>query len=62
MWLTLSWEMNMTGQRFKKTLKQVESLLRIKRAYLENGGSMKALILWLVTSDAFLFRKIDFEG
>ena len=52
----------MTGQRFKKTLKQVESLLRIKRAYLESGGSMKALILWLVTSDAFLFRKIDFEG
>ena len=52
----------MTGQRFKKTLKQVESLLRIKRAYLENGVSIKALILWLVTSDAFLFRKIDFEG
>ncbi len=51
----------MTGQRSKKTLKREVSLLRIKRAYRENGGSMKALILSLVTSNAFLFRKIDFE-
>ena len=52
----------MTGQRSKKTLKQVGSLLRIKRAYRESGGSMKALILSLVTSDAFLFRRVDFEN
>ncbi len=29
------------------------------RAYRENGGSMKALITSLVTSDAFLYRKVE---
>lgn len=28
-------------------------------AYRESGGSMKALIAALVTSDAFLYRKVD---
>ena len=28
------------------------------KAYEENGGSMKALLTSLLTSDAFLYRKI----
>ena len=29
------------------------------KAYRDNGGSMKALIKSLVTSDAFLYRKVE---
>jgi hypothetical protein len=32
------------------------------KAYRESGGSMKALILSLVTSDAFLFRKQNIQN
>jgi len=28
------------------------------KAYRENGGSMKALLISLLTSDAFLYRKV----
>ena len=31
-------------------------------AYRDNGGSMKALITSLVTSDAFLYRKVEREA
>ena len=44
-----------------ETLHDRPILQAAHHAYRENGGSMKALILSLVTSDAFLFRKIDFE-
>ncbi len=31
----------------------------LQAAYRDNGGSMKALITSLVTSDAFLYRKVE---
>jgi hypothetical protein len=34
-------------------------LLAAHKAYRESGGSMKALILSLMTSDAFLYRTVD---
>lgn len=40
-----------------ETLHDRPVLLAASKAYRESGGSMKALILTLVTSDAFLFRK-----
>jgi hypothetical protein len=40
-----------------ETLNDAPVLQEAHRAYRESGGSMKALILSLVTSDAFLYRK-----
>lgn len=40
-----------------ETLNDAPVLKEAHRAYRESGGSMKALILSLVTSDAFLYRK-----
>ena len=40
-----------------ETLNDAPVLREAHRAYKENGGSMKALIVSLVTSDAFLYRK-----
>ena len=39
-----------------ETLNDGPVLREAYRAYRENGGSMKALITSLLTSDAFLFR------
>ena len=42
-----------------ETLNDAPILQAAHRAYRENGGSMKALIKSLVTSDAFLYRKAE---
>ena len=42
-----------------ETLNDAPILQAAHQAYRENGGSMKALILSLLTSDAFLYRKMD---
>jgi hypothetical protein len=42
-----------------ETLNDAPVLQDAYRAYKDNGGSMKALITSLVTSDAFLYRKAD---
>jgi len=40
-----------------ETLADAATLRRADRAYVESGGSMKALITSLLTSDSFLYRK-----
>lgn len=42
-----------------ETLNDAPILQAAHRAYRDNGGSMKALIVSLVTSDAFLYRKVE---
>lgn len=42
-----------------ETLNDAPVLQAAQRAYRDNGGSMKALLISLLTSDAFLFRKVD---
>lgn len=42
-----------------ETLNDAPVLQAAHRAYRESGGSMKALITSLVTSDAFLYRKVE---
>lgn len=42
-----------------ETLNDAPALQDAYRAYRDNGGSMKALIETLVTSDAFLYRKVE---
>jgi hypothetical protein len=42
-----------------ETLNDAPVLQAAYRAYRDNGGSMKALIESLVTSDAFLYRKVE---
>jgi hypothetical protein len=42
-----------------ETLNDAPILQAAHKAYRESGGSMKALITSLVTSDAFLYRKVD---
>jgi hypothetical protein len=42
-----------------ETLNDAPVLQAAHKAYHDNGGSMKALITSLVTSDAFLYRKIE---
>ena len=42
-----------------ETINDAPVLQKAWRAYRENGGSMKALIASLVTSDAFLYRKVE---
>jgi hypothetical protein len=44
-----------------ETLNDAPVLQAAYHAYRDNGGSMKALIASLVTSDAFLYRKVDRE-
>lgn len=41
-----------------ETLHDAPVLQRAHRAYRDNGGSMKALLVSLLTSDAFLFRRV----
>ncbi|MFT5189831.1 MAG: hypothetical protein ACI957_002863 [Verrucomicrobiales bacterium] len=40
-----------------ETLDDSPTLMAAERAYVENGGSMKALIASLLSSDSFLYRK-----
>ena len=42
-----------------ETLNDAPVLQAAHKAYRDNGGSMKALIASLVTSDAFLYRKVE---
>lgn len=44
-----------------ETLNDAPILKAAHKAYRENGGSMKALITSLITSDAFLYRKVKKE-
>ncbi|MEQ8789205.1 MAG: DUF1588 domain-containing protein [Pirellulaceae bacterium] len=45
-----------------ETLNDAPVLQDAYRAYEESGGSMKALLVSLLTSDAFLYRKVDRAG
>jgi hypothetical protein len=42
-----------------ETLNDAPTLQAAHRAYRDHGGSMKALLTSLITSDAFLYRKVD---
>ncbi|MEC9093262.1 MAG: DUF1588 domain-containing protein [Planctomycetota bacterium] len=42
-----------------ETINDAPILQEAYQAYVKNGGSMKALIVSLVTSDAFLYRKVE---
>ena len=42
-----------------ETLNDAAILQEAHRAYKESGGSMNALILSLLTSDAFLYRTLE---
>ena len=42
-----------------ETLNDRPVLIAAHKAYKESGGSMKALLLSLLTSDAFLYRKVE---
>ena len=43
-----------------ETLDDSPTLMAADQAYVESGGSMKALLVSLLTSDSFLYRK-DFQ-
>lgn len=43
-----------------ETLNDAPALQAAHRAYKEAGGSMNALLVSLLTSDAFLYRKVDY--
>ena len=40
-----------------ETLDDSKTLIAADRAYIENGGSFRALVLSLLSSDSFLYRK-----
>ena len=40
-----------------ETLRDASTLRRADQAYVKSGGSMKSLIVSLLTSDSFLYRK-----
>jgi hypothetical protein len=40
-----------------ETINDAPTLKAAHKAYQKNGGSMKALIISLLTSDSFLYRK-----
>ena len=42
-----------------ETLRDASTLRRADQAYVQNGGSMKQLIVSLLTSDSFLYRKAE---
>ena len=42
-----------------ETINDAPILQEAHKAYKESGGSMKALLISLLTSDAFLYRKVD---
>ena len=42
-----------------ETLRDASTLRRADQAYVQSGGSIKQLILSLLTSDSFLYRKAE---
>lgn len=40
-----------------ETLDDSPTLIAADKAYVDSGGSMKALVVSLVTSDSFLYRR-----
>jgi hypothetical protein len=42
-----------------ETLNDAPVLQAAHKAYRDSGGSMKALITSLLTSDAFIYRKVE---
>ena len=42
-----------------ETLRDASTLRRTDQVYLKSGGSMKQLIVSLLTSDSFLYRKAE---
>ena len=42
-----------------ETLDDAPTLIDAERAYTENGGSLKAMLASLLTSDSFLYRRIQ---
>ena len=42
-----------------ETINDAPVLQAAHRAYKENDGSMKALLVSLLTSDAFIYRKVE---
>jgi hypothetical protein len=44
-----------------ETLNDRPALIAAHKAYRDSGGSMKALLVSLLTSDAFLYRKVSLE-
>jgi hypothetical protein len=42
-----------------ETINDAPVLQDAYKAYVENDGSMKALLISLVTSDSFLYRKVQ---
>jgi hypothetical protein len=45
-----------------ETLDDASTLIDAERAYTDNGGSMKALLVSLLTSDSFLYRRLPEAG
>jgi hypothetical protein len=52
-------ESSLGRQASRPSRRERSSSRRQKSAYRENGGSMKALLISLLTSDAFLYRKVE---
>ena len=44
-----------------ETLRDSQTLRNADQAYLESGGSFRALVISLLTSDSFLYRKVEVE-
>jgi hypothetical protein len=42
-----------------ETLEDAPAIQDAHRAYKENDGSMKALLTSILTSDSFLYRKVE---
>ena len=47
--------------RRNETINDAPILQEAHRAYRENNGSMKAMLISLLTSDAFLYRNVFLE-
>jgi hypothetical protein len=45
-----------------ETLDDAPTLIDAEKAYTENGGSMKALLISLLSSDSFLYRRLPESG
>ena len=43
-------------------LSDSQTLIEAERSYLENGGSFKAVVISLISSDSFRYRKGEAEG
>ena len=43
-------------------LSDSKTLMEADRAYVESGGSFNAVVISLLTSDSFIYRKAPMEG